>query len=698
MKKLRKPWLVLLTIMLTLLVGTISFGAIGLLSTTSEATVEPIVFRFNSQEAVDALVVRGEDNNKASLYHNSEEGKTGFTETTSNNNPYVFFMHETLIKNNPDVKLDKYPYVLISWKRENATSDQGRFYYDNGSGLKNLVFRGSTDKGWTTTLLDINNGEFWHYDASGTAFWREKFLSNSTGGSTTWTGNATALRLDFTYGITTSRTITVEYIGLFPDQESALAYKGAMPNDAAAEAIETELGNEMNVSYAQVNTEETATTYVQSKLSQDVADYCTENYPDLANRVETQITDYDVTPEAGGTISVKATMYLGEVLFQTRKEMDITIHVDAKPAPVAVVFNTEQKVEEANVVVAANETCAKELVVDGDKKYMRLVLNGTSDVRGTYLRNYLELAGNSSTFSLDAYPYMKISYRREVPSTLTAERMHVFIIPKNATSYSLSSEFNLYKLGTNDTPYWQEMIADMRGTTAMLFTEENGEVVETSTTFTNHNIWAGTMNKNYSLRFDFSRLGGAGNRTVDIEYIAFFATEEEARNYNPALAEVDTLKANSSATWDNSVTIKELAITKAEEYINSFGFTTVREIKEGTFKAPTTQEKGSYIFEVEFTDGSVVTVTITIEKLIEPIVYTLDNSDILGKYDACVKVDKEYFAPMILEDIEKIYTPMIEFGGTTVWETELGESDFDNAGSLCHGWSALPIYYYHILI
>ena len=68
------------------------------------------------------------------------------------------------------------------------------------------------------------------------------------------------------------------------------------------------------------------------------------------------------------------------------------------------------------------------------------------------------------------------------------------------------------------------------------------------------------------------------------------------------------------------------------------------------------------------------------------------------KYDACVKVDKEYFAPMILEDIERIYTPMIEFGGTTVWETELGESDFDNVGSLCHGWSALPIYYYNTLV
>ncbi len=68
------------------------------------------------------------------------------------------------------------------------------------------------------------------------------------------------------------------------------------------------------------------------------------------------------------------------------------------------------------------------------------------------------------------------------------------------------------------------------------------------------------------------------------------------------------------------------------------------------------------------------------------------------KYDAWLKVDSERFAPIILEDIEKTYSPMIEFGSTTVWETELGESDFENAGSLCHGWSALPIYYYHTLL
>jgi hypothetical protein len=41
---------------------------------------------------------------------------------------------------------------------------------------------------------------------------------------------------------------------------------------------------------------------------------------------------------------------------------------------------------------------------------------------------------------------------------------------------------------------------------------------------------------------------------------------------------------------------------------------------------------------------------------------------------------------------------MVESGSTTVWETEIGASDFHGAGSLCHGWSAMPIYYYHKLL
>ena len=67
-------------------------------------------------------------------------------------------------------------------------------------------------------------------------------------------------------------------------------------------------------------------------------------------------------------------------------------------------------------------------------------------------------------------------------------------------------------------------------------------------------------------------------------------------------------------------------------------------------------------------------------------------------YDALLLADKEKYTSYVLSTIEKTYTPMIELGGGTVWETELGERDFANAGSLCHGWSAIPVYCYHTLL
>ena len=47
--------------------------------------------------------------------------------------------------------------------------------------------------------------------------------------------------------------------------------------------------------------------------------------------------------------------------------------------------------------------------------------------------------------------------------------------------------------------------------------------------------------------------------------------------------------------------------------------------------------------------------------------------------------------------MKEYYGAMLDKGATTFWETALGEADFDGAGSLCHGWSALAIYYYERL-
>jgi glycogen debranching enzyme len=61
------------------------------------------------------------------------------------------------------------------------------------------------------------------------------------------------------------------------------------------------------------------------------------------------------------------------------------------------------------------------------------------------------------------------------------------------------------------------------------------------------------------------------------------------------------------------------------------------------------------------------------------------------KYDALMK-RKARYGQYVLEDIRSKWGRMIEKGATTFWETEEGADAFDFAGSLCHGWSAVPVY------
>ena len=64
-------------------------------------------------------------------------------------------------------------------------------------------------------------------------------------------------------------------------------------------------------------------------------------------------------------------------------------------------------------------------------------------------------------------------------------------------------------------------------------------------------------------------------------------------------------------------------------------------------------------------------------------------------YDALLSVGG--YEDLILSDILKKYVPMLDAGATTFWETEKGAEDFGGAGSLCHGWSAMPVYYLRLL-
>ena len=64
------------------------------------------------------------------------------------------------------------------------------------------------------------------------------------------------------------------------------------------------------------------------------------------------------------------------------------------------------------------------------------------------------------------------------------------------------------------------------------------------------------------------------------------------------------------------------------------------------------------------------------------------------KFDALLSVDEEKYQGAVLAEIRKDYQLMLDSGSSAAWETIDGAAAFDHAGSLCHGWSAIPIYYF----
>ncbi len=59
-----------------------------------------------------------------------------------------------------------------------------------------------------------------------------------------------------------------------------------------------------------------------------------------------------------------------------------------------------------------------------------------------------------------------------------------------------------------------------------------------------------------------------------------------------------------------------------------------------------------------------------------------------------VRRHPERFRDRIKREIEDQWGGMLFKGATSFWETIEGADAFDFAGSLCHGWSAVPIYFY----
>ena len=68
-------------------------------------------------------------------------------------------------------------------------------------------------------------------------------------------------------------------------------------------------------------------------------------------------------------------------------------------------------------------------------------------------------------------------------------------------------------------------------------------------------------------------------------------------------------------------------------------------------------------------------------------------SQSLYKYEALVRAGGAA-AEKARASIDATWGAMLDAGATSFWEVEEGWRAFDGAGNLCHGWSAIPAYFY----
>lgn len=83
-----------------------------------------------------------------------------------------------------------------------------------------------------------------------------------------------------------------------------------------------------------------------------------------------------------------------------------------------------------------------------------------------------------------------------------------------------------------------------------------------------------------------------------------------------------------------------------------------------------------------------------LERLVDGSLVPVTLSHSVFQYDALMKHPERY-GRWVFEHVAQVFGRMLYNQATTFWETEKGAWDFSNAGSLCHAWSAVPVYLYY---
>jgi bisphosphoglycerate-dependent phosphoglycerate mutase len=175
-----------------------------------------------------------------------------------------------------------------------------------------------------------------------------------------------------------------------------------------------------------------------------------------------------------------------------------------------------------------------------------------------------------------------------------------------------------------------------------------------------------------------NRIQGS-NEKIDLDDEGVKQAEGVAEGFRRAGLEFDRIY---SSPYRRAMHTAEIVCAKTGGSPVSDG--RIREICFGEYE-------GTPFFEAGFSDDNEA--HDICEKIVENAFSDCSLSLRCFKYDALLLTDEARWKPHVLKEIRRDYSNMLDQGATSVWETKEGASAFGNAGSLCHGWSAIPACY-----
>lgn len=605
----------------------ISFGFMSIsgLFTTEAQNIEPIVVRFDTQEQVGEI--------KA-----TNVTKTFVDESASNGKKYVSFTgsSDQLEINNltdftGEFSLDDYKYIKLSYRRTGVTSvdeyTQLFFWTDataNYDGYKRFKLHKSEvgQEEWVTSILSIDDSAQYasrltDYDENGLFIDQNSARNNGSA----WSGVVEKFRFIFSRWDANplERTMDLEYVAFFNTAEEAEAYPLTVEENAVVGALaKMNIDVDRSIAYYDGDTQAEAEKAVRAY----VKTYST------ATITLSEFNYVAPTQEAG---SITCKVKLGDDEETETNSATLTWIIDEMPGPIIAKFDSQTQVDKA-IVYDGTKTFIDESASDG-KKYMSVY--GTAD--NIIFNNVQDFTGK---FSLDFYPYIKISYRREGISQSQDGKEYTLLYFNNGIAQGYK-KLKLNRQADGEAAGWETAVISINEGTLKRY-DENGVLISDGTfTHADTNPWSGTAEL---FRLDLSRYIN-GPRTVDLEYVGVFHTQEEAIAYPYTVEEykiegaLNIMKASGEASmkYDDGVT-QEKAEQAVRAYVAQYTDATCT-LSGVTYIAPTDTTDGRLACTVKLGDEALsdensMQLDWTIGKLPDPIVWAMDNEKFVSKLSA----------------------------------------------------------------